>query len=278
MSAIATTAVASRPDTLAADGVGLQDHLDQIETTLGDLRDQLRVAQKLAGLGTMSTILAHEYNNLATPVLSYAQHALETGDPAFMGKALETVVRRLRAIGSLSRRILDYAGDQGNHTGPVELRTVVEHALETLARDLAKDRITVSIRVDEGLTVQANANELEQVLFNLVLNARQAMHGRKGTLTLEATPRSDGLVALAVKDSGPGIDPSHIDSLFTPFFTTKGGAERADQRGVGLGLAVCKTLIESAGGCIDVASTLGEGTTFTITLPAAISCQPSAIS
>ncbi len=268
MSAIAPTAVPPRPDTLAADGVGLQDHLDQIETTLGELQDQLRVAQKLAGLGTMSTILAHEYNNLATPVLSYAQHALESGDPAFMVKALETVVRRLRAIGSLSRRILDYASDHGDHTGPVELRTVAEHAIETLARDLAKDRIAVAIRVDEGLTVQANANELEQVLFNLVLNARQAMHGRKGTLTLKATRRSDGLIALAVRDSGPGIDPSHINSLFTPFFTTKGGAERADQRGVGLGLAVCKTLIEGAGGCIDVASTLGEGTTFTITLPA----------
>lgn len=248
------------------DHAQLQIYLDHLESTLKELHDQLRAAQKLASVGTMAAMLAHEYNNLATPALCYAQHAVDKNDPELMRQALDMVSRRLRAIGSLSQRVLDFAADRSSALEPVHLRAVVDDALTTLGRDLAKDRITVRILIDAALTARANYNQLEQVLFNLIVNARQAMLPGRGTLTIDAEPTGDRQVTLCVRDTGPGISAENLPHVFTPFFTTKKDADQPDKRGIGLGLPVCRNIIESFHGTITADAVEGEGTTITITL------------
>ncbi len=257
----------SDPVTVSPPVDDVQAQLDHLEEALGSLQEQLRAAQKLASVGTMAAMLAHEYNNVATPVMSYARHALDRDDQQLMREALDLVLRRLHAMATLSRRVLEFASDEGPSLEQVTLRSVAELTIESLGRDLAKDRIRLTILIDPELTARCNANQLEQVLFNLVLNARQAMLLRAGTLTIDAEPDGEGAVALRVRDTGPGIAPENLEHLFTPFFTTKRDADRPDKRGIGLGLAVCKDIVESWGGGIAVESTLGEGTTFTITIP-----------
>jgi signal transduction histidine kinase len=144
---------------------------------------------------------------------------------------------------------------------------VIDMTLQTLGRDLQKDRIRLTVSVDDDLTARCNPNQLEQVLFNLLLNARQAILPKPGSLTLEAEPAGDNAVILRVRDNGPGITPANLERIFTPFFSTKRNADRPDRRGIGLGLAVCRQMVESWGGEINVESTVGEGTTFTLTLP-----------
>ena len=266
MTTHSSTAPTSDPTVSTPPG-NVQEHLNHLESALASLQDQLRSAQKLATIGTMAAMLAHEYNNLAAPVVSYARYALDKSEEPLMRQALEMVLRRLQAMATLSQRLLEYAHDEGTTLEQVRLRKVAELTIQSLGRDLAKDRIRLNVLIDPELTARCNANQLEQVLFNLVLNARQAMLPHPGTLTLDAEPAGGGTVRLHVRDTGPGIAPDVLPNLFTPFFTTKRNARRPDQRGIGLGLAVCREIVESWGGTIEVESTPGQGTTFTLTLP-----------
>ena len=256
-----------RTTTLLPEPGELQAHLDQLESVVTDLQNQLLSAQKLASIGTMAAMLAHEYNNLATPVMSYAQHALDHNDTELMRTALEMTLRRLRGMASLSQHVLSFANDERQSLEQVNLREIIEMTLQTLGRDLKKDRIRLTLLVDEDLIARCNPNQLEQVLFNLILNARQAMLPKPGTLTIDAEPDADGAINLHVRDTGPGISPENLEQIFTPFFSTKRNADRPDRRGIGLGLAVCRQIVESWGGEINVESERGKGTTFTLSLP-----------
>lgn len=237
---------------------------------LQQLKSQLRQAQKLASLGTAAAMLAHEYNNLFAPVVSYAQYALDRDDIALMRKTLNMMLRHSDAVQSMSQRILGLARWEAPAFEAVDLHAVVEDAVGCLGRDLAKDNISLTIEVDPALRVRGHRNQLQQVLFNLVLNARQAMIGRSGRLKISATPISDQAVAIHVRDNGRGITAANLKEIFSPFFSTKQNEERRERRGLGLGLAICKDIIDEHGGTIAVDSIEGSGTTFTITLPAAM--------
>ncbi len=119
------------------------------------------------------------------------------------------------------------------------------------------------------LCVQGEDVQLEQVLLNLLINARQAMLGRGGSLTIKATATGESEVKIQVIDTGPGIPENLLPKIFQPFFTTKGTTKKDEARGTGLGLAICKDIIEHHKGRITVESKVGEGTTFNVFLPAA---------
>ena len=115
-----------------------------------------------------------------------------------------------------------------------------------------------------------DAVQLEQVLLNLLINARHAMLGKGGTLTVKAQRLDDGETRLQVIDTGPGIPQRLMAKIFQPFFTTKATARRGEAKGTGLGLAICKDIIEHHKGRIQVQSEVGKGTTFNIYLPVGI--------
>lgn len=246
----------------------LERQFDRLAQQVDSLRKQLREAQRLAALGTMSAMIAHEFNNLMTPVISYAQYAIEKGDDALMKRAVEKALQQAKRASQMCDRILGLAAQTNMGPGPVEVAALVNETVASLGRDLSKDSIQLRLSIPEGLRVKANAGQLQQVLFNLVLNARQAMLGRPGSLTILAEPLADNTVAIRVKDTGCGIKPDDLERIWEPFFTTRRQGDRPDQRGIGLGLTICRDIIEELGGTIVAESQPGHGTTFTITLPA----------
>ena len=250
----------------ASDGA-VQDQLTAMEQRVGELTEQLRQAQKLAAMGTMSAMLLHELNNLLTPLVSYAQYASTKDDRELMRKALLKAVEQAEKVSGMSDRILNMATSQDPGVAPTSVRAVVDEAVACVGRALAKDSIALAIDIDPELKVLANAHQLQQVVYNLVLNARQAMLGKGGRLSIAAQDEGPK-VRLSVADTGVGIRSEHLARIFEPFFTTKRSADRADRRGIGLGLAVCKDIIEEHGGTIEVASGANAGATFVISLPA----------
>ncbi len=245
----------------------VEEHFERLTQQIDSLRKQLRKAQRLAALGTMSAMIAHEFNNLMTPVISYAQYAIEKNDDALKQRAVEKALQQARRASQMCDRILGLASQQHLGPGPVEVAGLITETVASLGRDLGKDNIQLRIDVPEDLRVRANAGQLQQVVFNLVINARQAMLGKPGSLHLQAEPIEDGRVAIRIKDTGCGIDPQTMEKIWEPFFTTRRQGDRPDKRGIGLGLTICKDIIEELGGTISVESQQGRGTTFTITLP-----------
>ncbi|GMV97156.1 MAG: hypothetical protein AMXMBFR83_15150 [Phycisphaerae bacterium] len=256
------------PATLAVHDRELQAHLDRLAAEFDSLKGQLRHAQRLAAIGTNAAVIAHEFNNLFTPVVAYAQHALDAGDNELMRKALAKTLERVGIMRQMSDRLIGMAKQSERIIKAVNVLSVVQAAIECLGRDPAKDNLTVSVQVDPALAVRADENGLIQVLFNLVINARQAMLDRgRGRLTIDAAPTTDGQVEINVRDTGCGIAPDNLPHIFEPFFSTKTHADKPDKRGLGLGLSISRDIIEDLGGRISVSSRLDVGTTFTITLP-----------
>lgn len=255
------------PDETAS--LDVEAHLDGLEQHLSDLQKQVQKLQRLASLGTVATILAHEFNNLLTPILSYSQYALNSDDPEFLRSAVEKTHKNAQRLSSLCTKILGIATD--DRMGPIaaEIKPLLNSAVECMGRDPGKDGIQVIINVDEGLKARAHVGSLQQVLFNLVLNARQAMLDKDGCLTLSARKTEEGHVEITLADTGHGIPPELMDKIFEPFFSTREHETQQDRQGIGLGLHICRQLMEEQGGEISVERTSSKGTTFKLILPAA---------
>lgn len=258
---------ATPPADLANVDLDVLHQLAGLERQFAELRQQVKQLQRLASLGTLSAILAHEFNNMLAPVVSYSQYALQRDDPALARTALERTLAASQRLAQLCSKILGMAADDAPGAVDAPLAPVVADAVDCLARDLAKDDITLTVNVPPDLHARFHAPTLRQVLFNLLLNARQAMLGRPGRLSISAQ-RSGDIVELTVADTGPGISPGDLEKIFEPFFSTKRHEGELDRGGVGLGLFVCKQLMTDLGGSISVASRPGQGATFTLTLPA----------
>jgi len=247
---------------------GLHLQLRENEARLHLLQQQIQTAQKLAVLGATTCLAAHEFNNLLMVIVNYAEQALgRPDDAAFMRKALEKTIQHCnhaaRIIASMMSLVRESAGGRED----VPVRSVVDDALLCLGRNLRQDAIRVDVAAPDDLTAYAVRGQLQQVLVNLILNARQALLQRGGRLTITARPGTNGAVEIEVADTGCGIEPAHLQRIFEPFFSTKAQADQPDQRGMGLGLTICKEIVEAHGGRISVQSQLGAGTAFTVALP-----------
>jgi signal transduction histidine kinase len=253
--------------------------LDALQERIDGLEHELHHAQRLASLGTLAAIIAHELNNILTPVLNYAQLALHASDqPAQVDRALRKTVEGVRRAGRITEAVLGFAREGGDEPNACDVRAVIDDTLACLGRDVARDGIVLDLDAPGGLTAAIAPTPLQQVLLNLVLNGREAMLGGRGTLTISARRSTWNIAAdtliegveIVVRDTGKGIPADRLATLFEPFATSVRTDEERKQgahRGVGLGLAVCRQLVEGAGGEIDCASTVGEGTAFTIRLP-----------
>ncbi len=231
------------------------------------LKSQVRQAQQLASLGTASAMIAHETSNLLTPILSYAEYASDSNDMALMKKALSVTVKNVRILVKMSERVLEISAASPPQRTAVPVRQAVEDAVASLCRDLSKDGITLRVDVEDSLQVVCDALQLQQVLFNMLLNAREAMApSHSGRLTVTAG-RGPAVVSIRVHNTGAAISSEMLPHVFDALQTTKPATRDGRRRCGGLGLALCRDLVEENGGTIGVTSDEQSGTCFTITLP-----------
>ena len=242
------------------------------------LQAELSQSQRLDGLGRLAGGIAHDFNNLMTAVLGYAELAAESL-PADMPiqqdlAAIGTTARRAAA---LTRQLLTFARKQLMEPVSLSLNDLVGEVTGLLKRLIGEDIVLTSRLEPDLWTVRADAGQIEQVLINLAVNARDAMPNG-GQLSIETTnvmldaaqARTHADVApgpyvrIAVSDTGEGMPPEVQARIFEPFFTTKPTGQ-----GSGLGLATCYGIVQQHGGAIWVYSEVGRGTTFTIYLPQA---------
>lgn len=240
------------------------------ENTSAPVDEQVDL-HRLATIGTIAAVIAHEFNNLLTPILTYSQVALqsaqsETPDMALICKALSKAQQSADRAGKICSSMLGLACGESS-TQVVSVQKLVDEVLLALARDPQKDGIALRVQIQPDLQIRCDPVQMEQVLLNLLINAGQAMLGRGGSLYVKAARDADGSIRLQVIDTGPGIPAAVQPRIFEPFFTTKVAAKKGQARGTGLGLAICKQIIEHHQGRIELASEVGKGTTFSIVLP-----------
>jgi signal transduction histidine kinase len=251
--------------------------LERLQAELDQLRAQLTESQRLATVGTIAAVIAHEFNNLLTPIASYCQMALNAieqkkDDPELTHKALTKSVHHAMRAGKICTSMLSLVrGERENRT--VRIQTLIDETLAVLARDPRKDGIALRVQVQPELQIKGDPVQLEQVLLNLLINARQAMLGeersRGNSITIKADRAEHGQIRISVIDTGPGIAAENLERIFDPFFTTKTTPRPGEHRGSGLGLHICKQIVEVHGGVIEVESAPGRGTSFGVLLPAA---------
>lgn len=239
------------------------------------LQQQIDNSQPLVNLGLVSSMIAHEINNILTPMGSYAQLASQNPDDTELAKKVITkTMNNTARAAKILEAMLAMANGQKHLLAQHSVRSMVDEIFDCLARDFSKDKITVNIEITEDITVLVDRICFEQVLMNLVINARQALmtpsdtgSHASGTITISAN-NNESTVDIQIADTACGIPKENLEKIFEPFFTTKDcSSDQVSRAGAGLGLSFCKRVIESHKGTIEVASQEGVGTTFTIRLP-----------
>lgn len=221
-------------------------------------------------------MIAHEINNILTPFGAYADLALKHfDDEKLVRKALEKAVLNCQRATKVMESMLALANGDAQQKQTVRLAGLIDDVFTCLCRDFSKDRIQLVIDVPQDLEVHVVAVQIQQVLMNLSLNAREAMLVKGGTLSLRAYHREDNTV-IEVADTGTGIAPEHMKTIFEAFYSTKDSSDAAEECfGTGLGLAFCRLVIDKHHGGITVKSRQNEGTTFKISLPKVPPASPS---
>jgi signal transduction histidine kinase len=232
------------------------------------LQMQIGQLQALANIGTTTCMIAHEINNLLTPVSNYAELSLANPkDKELAKKALEKAAQNGQRAAKVMESILAVANGETQEKKKTKLSVLVDEIFSCLCRDFRKDGITVNLEIPEGLEVWGIPVEIQQVLMNLILNARDSMLEGGGVLTIRGCIRGDN-TEIEVRDTGCGIERGELAKIFEPFHTTKSCPKSQLQNsGSGLGLAFCKKIIDVHNGSISVESERGGGSSFKITLP-----------
>jgi signal transduction histidine kinase/ActR/RegA family two-component response regulator len=237
-----------------------------LEDTVRERTEHLLQSEKVATMGSLLAGVSHELNNPLAVLMGQA-HLLQgtAKDPASVQRAQKITVAAERCC-RIVKNFLALARQRPPERGAVILNQIVQDAVELLAYELRTDNVEVTLNLANDLPpLWADGHQLHQVLVNIVANAHQAMRRSSGPSHISITTRSDPAsqrVHLEIADSGPGIPAEIRAKIFEPFFTTKPPGE-----GTGLGLSLCRGMIEEHGGAITVESEPGRGTTFTITLP-----------
>jgi len=233
------------------------------------LERSARQAEKLAALGTLSAGLAHELNNpvgiISSRIDLMLQEAEELGLPPQVRQDLEVLHRHSQRVSRIARGLLSFARQSPGDRGLLDLNRVVEDTMLLLEKQVSREGITVRRSLARDLPpMQGDPNALQQVVLNLLTNARDAM-GDGGEIRIETgtVASRPGWLRLVVADNGPGIPLHRLPRIFDPFYTTKA-------QGTGLGLSVSYGIVREHQGTIDVQSQPGKGTTFTLTFPVVV--------
>ena len=237
--------------------------------------EKLRIGAKMEAVGTLAAGIAHHFSNLVQVIVGHAEAFERVIPPDHANRRdLDTISETADRISALVRRLLRYARRDPPVTRHVDLNAATREAEELLRSFLPRSiRLHMSAS-PSAAGIRIDPRELEEVLVNLVINARDAMAGG-GTLTIgvsvEESPGGDAPVVLRVTDTGCGMDPGTLHHIFEPFYTTKG-----PDRGTGLGLALVYGIVQRSGGTVGAESRVGEGTSITLRFPASLPEAPVA--
>jgi len=246
------------------------------ERALRRAEEHLRAAQKMEVIGRLAGGVAHDFNNLLQVIRSHAGFVQDSNYLAQQEREdIQAILDATQRAEQLTRQLLLFSRKQNISLGPVDPNAIVDGMAKMLRRVLGEHIELQVVRLQEPVTMQADKNQLEQVLLNLCLNARDAMpSGGRIVLSLERTTldeadcaKNSGLtpgphLVLKVGDTGTGMPPNVLEHIFEPFFTTK-----APGKGTGLGLSVVYGIVHQHGGTISAYSEVGKGSVFRILLP-----------
>jgi len=254
------------------------------EEECGRLRAALADSQRLRALGELAGGVAHDFNNLLTGILGHADIIKRLSPPNTASwSAADTIERAVDRAADLAGQLLGFARKDPAHAGPASVHAVIGEILHLMEASLS-DNIRVETRLKAASDlVEANAGEMNQVLLNLVVNARDAMP-RGGRLTIETAladldeparlaagcPAPGRYLKVAVRDTGKGVPPGLRERIFEPFFTTKDPG-----KGAGMGLAVVDSIVRNHQGAIQVGGEDGKGAVFTVYLPSRAAGSPA---
>ncbi|GAB4483128.1 MAG: hypothetical protein Kow0088_26250 [Anaerolineales bacterium] len=231
--------------------------------TLQNTQEKLIQSEKLASLGQLAAGVAHELNNPLATVLLFADILRrETNLAAQHQTDLETIINETLRCKQIVSALLNFARQTQVNAQPTSLNELIQQLVEIEKRHPRYEGISFELELDEHLPlVELDAAQIREVFLNLIHNAADAMP-QGGKITIRTSANPEGMVTIEVQDEGSGIPPENLSKLFTPFFTTK-----PPGKGTGLGLAIIYGIVKMHRGQINVKSEVGQGTTFTITLP-----------
>ena len=234
------------------------------------LNEQLLQTRKMAAIGELSSGIAHEINtplNIIMQEVEWLRHLL-TGphfadaDTKEFSDSLEQILNQVKRCSEITHGILNFARKMHSVEQATDVNQLVEDMLRWVEREGKPRNILFERRLDPGLSeVCTDAPMLRQVVLNLLNNASQAVD-HDGTVTVGTVREGSRSLRIFVQDTGPGIAPEHLESIFTPFFTTK-----EPGKGTGLGLSLCQAMVAKLGGQINVSSEPGKGALFNVILP-----------
>jgi len=249
----------------------LEERVDDKTKELRSAHEHMLHVEKMASLGKMAAVAAHEVNNPLSGILTYAKLLRKWVDSGQAGRekreeamqCLELIAAESRRCGELIKNLLSLSRTAPMNIQSTDLHAVVDRCLMLVRHQLDLGGVELQVKCAEDLPrVPCDPAQIEQVLIALIMNAIDAMP-RGGNLWLETQMNGDaGEIVIRVRDDGAGIAPDILPHIFEPFLTTK-----ETGHGVGLGLAISRGIVERHNGSIEVESELGRGTTFTITLP-----------
>jgi signal transduction histidine kinase len=233
------------------------------------LQRQLTEAQRLTALGELVGTTTHEFNNVLMTIINYAKMGLRHKDEVTRDKALAKILAAGERAAKITNSVLGMARNRSDSFEPTDLAKILGETLVLLEREMHKYRIKVETQLDDVPQVLANGNQIQQVLLNLLINARQAMPRGGRLLVKLSRDVENNMIDLLIRDTGSGIPADKLRHIFEPFFSTKSGPDETGKGGTGVGLSTCRNIIEAHRGRIRVESTIGKGTAFTIKLPVA---------
>ena len=248
--------------------------VQELQQQVEILKQQLAQSQRLTALGELVGTTTHEFNNVLMTILNYAKMGMRHKDAPTRDKCFDKIFNSANRAATITNTVLGLARNRSAGQEPTDLGKLVENTLLLLEREMNKYRVTVEKSFQPIPQAYVNGNQIQQVLLNLLINARQSMpSGGRLWIKLLHDAEND-MIDLVIRDNGSGIPAEKLPRIFESFYTTKTGPDASGKGGTGLGLSMCRDIIESHHGRIRVDSTVGKGTAFTLKLPTADKVAP----